>query len=170
MTYFLYSLWVVTFLAVGLCLAFFPGKFSEFWRWYVRLGKSSTPDSSPWKPGLGLRFAGLAMILFAMFMLSPITSMVMKGGRLPIVHVSGLSIHHHAPGWPNFAFGILLVAGGLFSIMKPLRVGVWFTSQFSHRLHPMDAARRAKEAMRLMGCLFVAAGIYLIYIVLKVHA
>ncbi len=169
MTYVLYSIWVVAFLAVGLCLAFFPGKFSQFWRWYVKLGKSSMPDSPSWKPGLGLRFAGLAMILFAIFMLRPITSMIVKDGRQRIVHVAGLSIHRYALGWPNFAFGILLVTGGLFSIIKPLRVGVWFASQFSHQSPPMDAARRAKEGMRLMGCLFVAAGIYLIYIVLKVR-
>lgn len=166
-TYILYSIWVLAFLVVGVSLAFFPGKFSEFWNWYGKLGRFSRPDLS-WKPGLGFRLAGLAMIVFVAFMLRPVIWAITKAGHERIARAVDLPIHPYAFDWPNLAFGILLTAGGLFFMLKPLQVGVWFASRFLHRSVPIDAARSAKEGMRLMGCLFIAGGIYLIYLVIKV--
>ena len=148
----------------GTLLAISPQKFLRFGLAVGRL-MGMSPVTIVWKPGfyLSWRIAGLIPAVFGFFFARFVILEVLKTGHMPAVALPTL-IQSPGPQWFTFVLGIAFLSGGLSLVLRPDLLVRWRARFVPYITVENENIREGRLRTRLLGTLWVFAGLAAIWL------
>lgn len=149
-----YLLVALTFMAVGLCLVISPGTYFRLLDRMARIDLWAKPSSS-WDPKAPRwRAAGLALTLFALFMIvgPPLSAYL----RSPEEFNQRLHSSHHSVSWGALILWLFFLALGIGFLFRPLAV---LDRVSPRKLSAEPDAQRHAYKLRIFGGLLLVVAL-----------